>query len=227
MRIILFRACPIVVIAIAVTFWAFAQSQTQPGYVYVLSNAGSFGDGIYKVGFTQRDQPLSRVQELGDTSVPFPFDVHALIYTDDPRGLERKIHADLDQYRVNKVNTKKEFFRVDLNVIVNSIATHHGQPFDVVVEAKAEQYRKSMLFQEKQKPDKNSENVQSKLDSLFVQSQETNVAPATAKFILNTQTNKVHFSHCRTIQQGGEHFVPVLTINWYDPCKVCNPQMLP
>ena len=91
--------------------------RTKEGWVYVLSNLGSFGEGIYKVGMTRRDDPQKRVNELGDASVPFPFDVHAMIWTEDAPELESKLHKDLKKYMYNKVNTRKEFFKVDLETI--------------------------------------------------------------------------------------------------------------
>jgi hypothetical protein len=142
--------CAILLVLFSILFlsgmavaFAFAQSQQKPGYVYVISNVGSFGEGVYKVGMTQRDDPQTRVNELGDASVPFPFDVHVMIATDDPRGLERKIMADLDKYRVNKVNPRKEFYRTDLITIIATIKKHHSSQFDVIDAASALDYRQS------------------------------------------------------------------------------------
>jgi len=80
------------------------------GYVYVISNMGSFGDRMFKVGMTRRLNPQDRVDELGDASVPFKFDVHAMIFSNDAVGLEQKMHQILDADRVNKINLRKEFF---------------------------------------------------------------------------------------------------------------------
>ncbi|SEO10440.1 T5orf172 domain-containing protein [Paenibacillus sophorae] len=80
------------------------------GYVYVISNLGSFGDNMFKVGMTRRLNPMDRVDELGDASVPFRFDVHALMFSDDAVGLEQKLHEILEAQRVNKINLRKEFF---------------------------------------------------------------------------------------------------------------------
>ncbi|WP_339222097.1 GIY-YIG nuclease family protein [Paenibacillus sp. FSL W7-1332] len=94
------------------------------GYVYVISNLGSFGDNMFKVGMTRRLDPLERVDELGDASVPFKFDVHALVFSDDAVGLEQQLHQTLETQRVNKVNLRKEFFYAsveDLQNIVHSI----------------------------------------------------------------------------------------------------------
>ena len=80
------------------------------GNVYIISNLGSFGDKIFKIGMTRRLDPQDRVNELGDASVPFKFDVHSFIFSDDAVGLETELHKRLDAKRVNKVNRRKEFF---------------------------------------------------------------------------------------------------------------------
>lgn len=86
--------------------------QTRVGHVYVISNYGAFGKDVFKIGMTRRLDPLDRVRELGDASVPFPFDVHALVFTEDAPKLERELQAAFDAYRINKINERKEFFRV-------------------------------------------------------------------------------------------------------------------
>jgi hypothetical protein len=86
--------------------------QTRIGYVYVISNLGAFGENVFKIGMTRRLEPRDRIRELGDASVPFPFDVHALIFTEDAPALERSLQVELDQHRVNRVNPRKEFFRI-------------------------------------------------------------------------------------------------------------------
>lgn len=99
---------------------------TKAGHVYILSNIGSFGERTFKVGMTRRLDPADRVRELGDASVPFPFDVHAMIMCDDAPRLENLLHRELTRYRVNRVNLRKEFFQVDLEVILNCVRRHHG-----------------------------------------------------------------------------------------------------
>ena len=88
--------------------------QTRRGHVYVISNVGSFGEQVFKIGLTRRLEPMDRVKELGDASVPFEFDVHALIWADDAPALEAELHRRFDAERVNKVNPRKEFFRATL-----------------------------------------------------------------------------------------------------------------
>lgn len=95
--------------------------QTRAGYVYVISNEQSFGPGVYKIGMTRRLNPMDRVNELGDASVPFPFLVHYMIYTDDAPRLETELHQRFASYRMNEYNYRKEFFRVPLDEITSSL----------------------------------------------------------------------------------------------------------
>ncbi|MFT3774117.1 MAG: DUF4041 domain-containing protein [Minicystis sp.] len=123
---------------------AIARAQlTKSGHVYVLSNIGSFGEGIYKIGMTRRLDPLERVDELGDASVPFPFDVHAIIYSADAPGLESKLHRVFADRRVNVVNTRKEYFRVTLDEIQVEVEKLHGLVTFLLVPP-AEEYRKTI-----------------------------------------------------------------------------------
>jgi hypothetical protein len=85
-------------------------ANTRAGYVYVISNLGAFGERMVKVGMTRRLDPLDRVRELGDASVPFRYDVHAIIFSEDAVGLEARLHQELSDRRVNLVNTQREFF---------------------------------------------------------------------------------------------------------------------
>ena len=90
---------------------------TKSGNIYIISNIGSFGQDVFKIGMTRRLEPLDRVKELGDASVPFTFDVHAMIYSDDAPSLEYKLHQHFDNNRLNLVNTRKEFFNVTIDEI--------------------------------------------------------------------------------------------------------------
>lgn len=113
------------------------------GNVYVISNIGSFGENVFKIGMTRRLEPMDRVNELGSASVPFPFDVHSMIFSDDAVSLETKLHHILNDQRVNKVNLRKEFFRVsldDLEKLVGEIAPTAEFKRTVL----AEQYRQSL-----------------------------------------------------------------------------------
>lgn len=115
------------------------------GYVYVISNLGSFGDNVFKVGMTRRLDPMDRVKELGDASVPFEFDVHSFIFSEDAVGLEQKLHEILNDKRVNKINLRKEFFDVkieDLEKVVQDI----DQSAEFNKTMLAEQYRQSLAM---------------------------------------------------------------------------------
>lgn len=116
------------------------------GNVYVISNIGSFGEDVFKIGMTRRLEPMDRVNELGSASVPFPFDVHSMIFSDDAVSLETQLHHILNDQRVNKVNLRKEFFRVsldDLEKLVGEIAPTAEFKRTVL----AEQYRQSLSIQ--------------------------------------------------------------------------------
>ncbi|MFG0334598.1 MAG: GIY-YIG nuclease family protein [Maioricimonas sp. JB049] len=119
--------------------------QTKAGHVYILSNIGSFGEDIYKVGMTRRLEPQDRVKELGDASVPFPFDVHAMISCNDAPALENALHRELTRYRVNRVNLRKEYFQVELATILECVRQHHGE-VEYVAEAEALQYRETQAI---------------------------------------------------------------------------------
>lgn len=116
---------------------------TRSGYVYVISNIGSFGDEVYKIGMTRRLDPMDRVRELGDASVPFRFDVHAMIFSEDAPTLEAELHRRFHNKRVNLINHRREFFRVSLKEIADTVKRHHGE-IEFVYEREAEEYRKTL-----------------------------------------------------------------------------------
>ncbi|MER0360549.1 DUF4041 domain-containing protein [Vibrio vulnificus] len=118
--------------------------QTRKGHVYVISNIGSFGEDVYKIGLTRRLEPMDRVKELGDASVPFPFDVHAMIYTDDVPALETALHREFHSQRVNAVNLRKEFFSVDLEEIKDAVEKIAGVDAEFKMTALAEDYYESL-----------------------------------------------------------------------------------
>ncbi|EHA6959103.1 DUF4041 domain-containing protein [Vibrio parahaemolyticus] len=118
--------------------------QTRKGHVYVISNIGSFGEDVYKIGLTRRLEPMDRVKELGDASVPFPFDVHAMIYTDDAPALETALHREFHSQRVNAVNLRKEFFSVDLEEIKDAVEKIAGVDAEFKMTALAEDYYESL-----------------------------------------------------------------------------------
>ncbi|MCY0993505.1 DUF4041 domain-containing protein [Nannocystis sp. ILAH1] len=116
---------------------------TRSGHVYIISNIGSFGEHVYKIGMTRRLDPMDRVKELGDASVPFEFDVHAIIYTEDAPKLENELHRAFHHRRVNRVNERKEFFNVSLVEIAEHVRRHHAS-IEIVLEAEAMEYRKTL-----------------------------------------------------------------------------------
>ncbi|RYZ42887.1 MAG: DUF4041 domain-containing protein [Myxococcaceae bacterium] len=130
---------------------AISQAQlTRTGHVYVISNIGSFGEGVYKLGMTRRLVPQDRIDELGDASVPFEFDVHAIIRTSDAPALENALHRAFTERRVNRINERKEFFRVSLEEIATAVRKHHGE-FELTQLAEAAEYRKTLALLEEER----------------------------------------------------------------------------
>jgi len=116
---------------------------TRSGYVYIISNIGSFGEGVFKIGLTRRLEPMDRVRELGDASVPFPFDVHMMISSDDAPTLENALHREFHAQRVNRANFRKEFFRADIELIRTAVERLHGV-VEYVADPEALQYRETL-----------------------------------------------------------------------------------
>ncbi|MFC7443460.1 DUF4041 domain-containing protein [Laceyella putida] len=127
------------------------EQNTRAGYVYVISNIGSFGENVYKIGMTRRLEPMDRVKELGDASVPFTFDVHAMIFSEDAPQLEKALHMAFHHKRLNKVNERKEFFRVNLEEIEKVVKENHNKVVEFTKLAQAEEYRKSIKMEEENK----------------------------------------------------------------------------
>lgn len=122
--------------------------QTRRGHVYVISNIGSFGEDVFKVGMTRRLEPLDRVKELGDASVPFSFDVHAMIYSDDAPTLEKALHKQFKDHAVNKTNSRKEFFRTSIASIKETVESHGVNEVRWTMKAEAAEYRESLSIEE-------------------------------------------------------------------------------
>jgi Meiotically up-regulated gene 113/Domain of unknown function (DUF4041) len=126
--------------------------QTKCGHVYVISNIGSFGENVYKIGLTRRLEPLDRVRELGDASVPFAFDIHAMIYSQDAPALETALHRRFLQDQVNKVNRRKEFFRLKLKDIRGVIdEMQHEVKWTMAAEAK--EYHETLAMERQMRED--------------------------------------------------------------------------
>ena len=120
--------------------------QTRAGHVYIISNAGAFGEHVFKIGMTRRLEPQDRIKELGDASVPFGFDVHAMIYCDDAPTLEHKLHTHFDDLRLNKVNFRKEFFRVPIDR-VKDFVTEQGLQVAFTLLGEAREFRETQAIE--------------------------------------------------------------------------------
>lgn len=126
----------------------YREANQRAGYVYVISNIGSFGKDVYKIGMTRRLEPQDRVDELGDASVPFRFDVHAMIFSDDAPKLESALHAAFEKQKINLINGRKEFFHVSLEEIESVVKENHDKLVEFEKHADAEQYRESEKLKE-------------------------------------------------------------------------------
>ena len=124
--------------------------QTKQGHVYIISNIGSFGEGVYKIGMTRRLEPMDRIKELGDASVPFTFDVHAMIHTDDAPTLEKKLHEQFDTRRLNMINRRKEFFNVSLDEIKQVVNDFTEHAVEFVETAVAKDYHETRAMKKQQ-----------------------------------------------------------------------------
>lgn len=118
--------------------------KTRSGYVYVISNIGSFGENVYKIGMTKRLEPMDRIKELSSASVPFEFDVHAMIFSDDAPHLENLLHKRFYKNSLNKINFRKEFFKVPLSEIKEVVENEFDSTVEFTEVAKAEEYRQSV-----------------------------------------------------------------------------------
>ena len=124
------------------------EQNTRAGFVYVISNIGSFGENVYKIGMTRRLEPMDRIKELSSASVPFEFDVHAMIFSEDAPALETALHRQFDDRRINLVNSRKEFFRVSLSDVEKVVKENHNATVTFTAVAKAEEYRQTVRLLE-------------------------------------------------------------------------------
>ena len=122
----------------------YREANQKAGYVYVISNIGSFGENVYKIGMTRRLDPMERIDELGDASVPFDFDVHAMIFSDNAPALEAALHRAFENRKDNMVNTRREFFNVTLDEIKAVVKANYDKTAEFIDVADAEQYRRSL-----------------------------------------------------------------------------------
>lgn len=114
------------------------------GYVYIISNIGAFGENIFKIGVTRRLDPLERIAELSSASVPFKFDVHALIFSYKAYELESELHKRFEKNRINLVNNRKEFFNIDINEIEQELNNYKDLTIEFKRDADADEYRESL-----------------------------------------------------------------------------------
>jgi hypothetical protein len=144
--------------------------ETKSGHVYIISNLGSFGEDVYKIGMTRRLEPMDRVKELGDASVPFTFDLHAMIFSENAPELENLLHKEFDDRRINKVNNRKEYFKVSLDEIEQVIIDKYEKEVDFIKVIEAQQFRetKSIIKQIQETKDEQAEKeIEKYPDSLF------------------------------------------------------------
>lgn len=126
----------------------YRQANIRAGYVYIISNIGAFGENVYKIGMTRRLNPQDRVDELGDASVPFKFDVHAMIFSDDAPALEAALHRAFEDKKLNMVNQRREFFNVTLDEIKEVVRKNYDKTVEFIDIPDAEQYRVSKKMRE-------------------------------------------------------------------------------
>lgn len=121
----------------------YREANKRAGYVYIISNIGAFGQNIFKIGMTRRLDPLDRIDELSGASVPFKFDVHAMIFSDDAPALEAALHRAFENKRVNMVNPRREFFKVSLEEIKDVVHQNYDKTVEFIEIPEAEQWRVS------------------------------------------------------------------------------------
>ncbi|WP_043673587.1 DUF4041 domain-containing protein [Clavibacter michiganensis] len=121
----------------------YRAANVRAGYVYVISNVGAFGERMVKIGMTRRLEPMDRVVELGDASVPFRFDVHALFFADDAVGVEAMLHRTFADHRVNRINLRREFFYVTPDEVLDALKAHAVEIVEFALHPAAEEYRAS------------------------------------------------------------------------------------
>lgn len=126
----------------------YREANQKAGYVYIISNIGAFGENVYKIGMTRRLDPMERVDELGDASVPFNFDVHAMIFSEDAPKLEAALHRAFEDRKLNMVNTRREFFHVTLDEIESVVKANYDKTVEFIKIPPAEQYRQSLAMLE-------------------------------------------------------------------------------
>lgn len=127
----------------------YREANHRAGYVYIISNIGAFGENIYKIGMTRRLEPEERISELSGASVPFKFDIHAMIFSNDAPKLEATLHNAFADRKMNLVNGRKEFFMVTLDEIKKVVQENHDKTVEFLNVAEAQQYRESEMIRKR------------------------------------------------------------------------------
>lgn len=122
--------------------------RTKSGFVYIISNVGSFGENVVKIGLTRRVDPFDRVKELGNASVPFSFDTHATIYSDDAPDLEGALHKEFEEKRINTANYRKELFKVSLDEVERAVKRLQPDA-SFFRDVEAREFKETLLMREK------------------------------------------------------------------------------
>lgn len=123
----------------------YREGHATAGYVYIISNIGAFGEDVYKIGVTRSLDPMERIRELGSASVPFQFDVHALIFSEEAFSLEKELHNRFEKNKINKVNGRKEYFKVPFSDIKAVLEEHKELAIELTEKAEAFEYRQSLM----------------------------------------------------------------------------------
>lgn len=121
----------------------YRAANVRAGYVYVISNLGSMGENVVKIGMTRRLDPMDRIRELSDASVPFNFDVHAMFFSEDAYGIEALLHREFADRRVNRINLRREFFYATPEQVLNALREHNVALVEYQTDASAEEFRAS------------------------------------------------------------------------------------
>lgn len=125
----------------------YRENNATAGYVYIISNIGSFGKDVVKIGVTRRLEPMDRINELSSASVPFKFDVHALIFSNDAYALETKLHNKFGKQRINKVNNRKEYFKISIKDIERELENYKNVTVDFHEQPLADEYKQSLALE--------------------------------------------------------------------------------
>ncbi|WP_225423586.1 GIY-YIG nuclease family protein [Levilactobacillus suantsaii] len=125
----------------------YREQHATAGYVYIISNIGSFGKNVFKIGVTRRLEPMDRINELSSASVPFKFDVHALIFSEDAYKLEAELHNRFTNRRINKVNNRKEYFSISIEDVENELKKYKNVTVDFKERPEADEYRETLALE--------------------------------------------------------------------------------